>query len=357
MMYNIFGMKKTEILINFIKQNIVSGKWKEGDKIFSENQFIDIMKVSRATVRAAVNRLILENVLESRHGAGTFVRKSSDTGRNILVSVSYLSYKKLHSANKYLIDKITEKISGAGYSYDIYIDYMNDTKKEKLKDKLKTVHAVIALHNDEKSLDVIRKKHIPIISVLNQCDERFFAVKFSYDLFFRKFVNFAKKYGLRNIIVFTIKQSIFRNFDDVYEFYATAEYFRKKYTLYTVPISTIHTISGDVFKTAMKNLKKIPDAVLFFDENIYENSQPYFEKYDSILSKTKIITHSSGNLEIDEKYPTCVFEFDFDLMAAKTVEMLDKISQREFIEEHIIKIPPVIKNEKIFSEQETTVKK
>lgn len=58
---------------NDIKDEINNNKLKEGDLIHSENQLAEIYKVSRMTVRQALNNLVSEGYLYKHKGKGTFV--------------------------------------------------------------------------------------------------------------------------------------------------------------------------------------------------------------------------------------------------------------------------------------------
>lgn len=63
----------TEQVVQYCKENINAGNWKVGEKIPSENQLTEILGVSRASVRTALQHLIGLGVLESKHGKGTFL--------------------------------------------------------------------------------------------------------------------------------------------------------------------------------------------------------------------------------------------------------------------------------------------
>jgi GntR family transcriptional regulator, transcriptional repressor for pyruvate dehydrogenase complex len=60
-----------------LKDNIIHGVWKPGDKIPSENQLTSLFGVSRASIRMAIQRTITLGLLESKVGDGTYVRKFS----------------------------------------------------------------------------------------------------------------------------------------------------------------------------------------------------------------------------------------------------------------------------------------
>lgn len=63
----------TEQIIQYFKDNITSGAWKVGEKIPSENQLTEILGVSRASIRTAIQHLVGLGVMESRHGKGTYL--------------------------------------------------------------------------------------------------------------------------------------------------------------------------------------------------------------------------------------------------------------------------------------------
>ena len=60
----------TEQVIEYLKTNIQRGVWKPGEKIASENELTNILSVSRASVRHAIQQLIAVGVLESYQGKG-----------------------------------------------------------------------------------------------------------------------------------------------------------------------------------------------------------------------------------------------------------------------------------------------
>lgn len=60
-------------IVEYFKDHILSGEWKIGEKIPSENQLTLMLGVSRASVRTAIQQLVGIGVLESFHGKGTFL--------------------------------------------------------------------------------------------------------------------------------------------------------------------------------------------------------------------------------------------------------------------------------------------
>lgn len=63
-----------EQVLSQMKEQILSGDWKEGEKIPSENQLCETFGVSRVTVRQAIQKLAALGLLETRLGEGSFVK-------------------------------------------------------------------------------------------------------------------------------------------------------------------------------------------------------------------------------------------------------------------------------------------
>lgn len=83
---------KYELIKDFIIEGINSGKFKEGEKIYSENMLARKFKVSRHTVRRAIMELEFEGLLVSLKGRGTFVaKKSADSSKCIAVLTTFIS--------------------------------------------------------------------------------------------------------------------------------------------------------------------------------------------------------------------------------------------------------------------------
>jgi GntR family transcriptional repressor for pyruvate dehydrogenase complex len=60
-----------------LKNQLMEGVWKAGEKLPSESELCDLLGVSRVTVRAAIQQLEILGLIETRHGGGSFVREFS----------------------------------------------------------------------------------------------------------------------------------------------------------------------------------------------------------------------------------------------------------------------------------------
>jgi len=98
-------MKKYEIVKSWLQNNIIKGILVPNDKLPSESELIKQFGVSRNAVRQAINELIKDHLVESRHGIGTFVLKkinesTSNIGLICYRIPSYISPKIIHGVNK-----------------------------------------------------------------------------------------------------------------------------------------------------------------------------------------------------------------------------------------------------------------
>ena len=94
-------------LVDSIKEQILSGKIKEGDKLMTEQEFSEAYNVSRITVRKAMEMLSDEGIVVKKQGIGTFV--ASKKLNRVMESV--LSLKKASvSVAKHLNVEEGEKV-------------------------------------------------------------------------------------------------------------------------------------------------------------------------------------------------------------------------------------------------------
>ncbi len=61
-----------------LREKIVSGSIKPGEKLMTERALAETMGVSRTTIRGAIGRLVGMGLLEHRQGKGTFLTRTAD---------------------------------------------------------------------------------------------------------------------------------------------------------------------------------------------------------------------------------------------------------------------------------------
>lgn len=74
-----------------LRDLLIEGKWKQGDKLPSENEMAKLFHVSRITVREAYHKLSVLGLIETRLGEGSFVKKIEvSENMNALIPFLYL---------------------------------------------------------------------------------------------------------------------------------------------------------------------------------------------------------------------------------------------------------------------------
>lgn len=100
-------MKKYQTVLTSLKRRIETQELGAGEKLPSESELIEQFGVSRNSVRQAIGELAKVGLVESRHGIGTFVRKS-DTRQTMLIGMvclrlsSYIFPRIIQGCNRIL---------------------------------------------------------------------------------------------------------------------------------------------------------------------------------------------------------------------------------------------------------------
>lgn len=106
-----------------IKSKIKNGQYKAGDIIPDQSQIAKDFNTTRSTVHKALNLLVIEGMIYSKRGAGTFVRKDFNLDTKYK-SVSALE-KPLGATYTHQANKVTSKI----LSYSARLPTREETEK------------------------------------------------------------------------------------------------------------------------------------------------------------------------------------------------------------------------------------
>lgn len=79
-----------EIVIDAIKKKIKSGEIKKGEKLRPEREIAEDLGVSRASVREAIRALDVIGLIESRQGAGNYIKETFEESLIQPLSVMFL---------------------------------------------------------------------------------------------------------------------------------------------------------------------------------------------------------------------------------------------------------------------------
>ncbi|MGX4685461.1 trehalose operon repressor [Vagococcus sp. JNUCC 83] len=114
-------MKAYEIIYQAIENSILRGEFLPGDFLPSENQYVKQFKVSRDTVRKALNLLMTNGYIQKIHGKGSMVLKREQlrfpisgltSYKELQHAYGYNSLTKVVFIDKIMIDTELEKMTG-----------------------------------------------------------------------------------------------------------------------------------------------------------------------------------------------------------------------------------------------------
>ena len=137
-----------DMVFDQLRNSIMAGEWKPGEKMPSENELVSILGVSRISVRSALQRLSGLGLIESRRGEGTFVRKfySADGLKAVIpvIAMSSSDRKSLFEFRRIL--ELEAAALAAERADDKIIEGMEETNKG--MENLETApEADLAFHN------------------------------------------------------------------------------------------------------------------------------------------------------------------------------------------------------------------
>ena len=136
-MTNENGKTKYYALMEELKQSILSGEIKPGEKLPSENELSARYQISRHTVRKALSILINEGYIEAEHGRGTFCSQRMGhmkNSRNIAVVTTYISDYIFPR----LIQGMDKVMTANGYSIILKNTANSRTKEERVLEDILT---------------------------------------------------------------------------------------------------------------------------------------------------------------------------------------------------------------------------
>ncbi|MCG8475236.1 MAG: GntR family transcriptional regulator [Cytophagales bacterium] len=108
-------------LADTIKERIIQGKYKEGDKIPSVREFASKMGVNPNTIVRTFNELQTMNIIENKRGIGYFVREHA--------KAIIIKEKKVDFFEK-IFPEFIRQADLLGITQDEIIKYLNQVKEE-----------------------------------------------------------------------------------------------------------------------------------------------------------------------------------------------------------------------------------
>ena len=339
-------MKKKDLIINFVEEKIKQGVWVQGTKIFSENQFIDYLHVSRNTVRDALKELNLRGIVEAVPNSGYFIKKAVSAKKEFILIITneHALVGDLRNSNRILIEKLKTSITSAGYKPICYVNTNTMTIKDSLSEILDNMAGIISIGLYNTEFAVFDNMNIPIVVPLRANATEYPSVMIDYLTYMKKLYSLTEKYDPRKTLALTYGQIIknfYRGYWDIFSLYGVENLF-EKYDLRKLVIPKNNSYKNKQIKEIFSELDYKPECIIFVDDNIFTQTVPLFEKYPNIFRDTDIITQTTEETFIPEGYRITGIEINMEEFAKSTVRLLTKLINREFIKKYNIYIAPNI---------------
>ncbi|MBQ7257205.1 MAG: winged helix-turn-helix transcriptional regulator [Abditibacteriota bacterium] len=352
-------MEKRDIIINYIKDNINSGKYKPNSKIMSEADFAYYLKISRAIVREALSILENQGIIYRIRGSGTFISENINLKKNyIIIHVNETALTNdLGNFNKILIELLKEKITQNNYVPYLYIETYNQKhiNFKKFNKDFKHIDFNFTLNIDDiagiiyiskPDFDFFEKLSSPKVTI-NTLNDRYSNIAIDYLYFYKELTGLISKYKFKNIVFFTFKmyEFLFHNQDIIN--YAMLRYFKDQYQVYEIEISQKSIDIVNQLHKDFSKIKKSPDCFVFLHNVLYQNALNIFPEYEKIITPSKIITHSNNDEVYPDKYKICRLSYNIKDFSDNAVNLLLKLINKDYIDLFNIFLKCEIINEEV----------
>lgn len=109
-------------IMDYIKQNIISGKINPGDKLPSVREMSALLKVNPNTLQRAYQELERENITYTQRGMGTFVKEDKEMIQVLKKDMA-----------KEVINSFVEKMKNIGFTEKEIVKIIEEKLKEEEK--------------------------------------------------------------------------------------------------------------------------------------------------------------------------------------------------------------------------------
>ena len=164
-------MKKCDIVIDYIKSGIKSGRIKYGDKLLPERVLAEKLHLGRSTVREGIKVLEIMGLIESKGGGGNYITNNFEkmfyNPITLMFSLQNGSYDDVHELRKLLEESTIE----------LCVERITDEEIEKME----RVHLKLLKSTSEEEMSVVdlefhsiiakASKNPLVIAILNSVSE------------------------------------------------------------------------------------------------------------------------------------------------------------------------------------------
>jgi DNA-binding FadR family transcriptional regulator len=123
-------MKLYDKIVDQIKEDITSGKYKPGEKIPAEPELMKLYNVGRSTIREAIKTLAISGILKVQQGSGTFVNNSFQ-GVSMEQRLRRADFDDINAVRT-LLEKEIVKLATLNYTQEQIVEIEQCLEKRKL---------------------------------------------------------------------------------------------------------------------------------------------------------------------------------------------------------------------------------
>ncbi len=347
-------LTKTAQVERYLRRAILKGEWKAGEKLPTERELQNRLGVSQRTVREALIRISEDGLIERRQGAGTFVAKRPKVGTvAILANLDSLA-SKVGYYYRNVVEFAKKHIKESGFRPVLSVGHGNTPEEFASSVHLFDKSIARDIVGVFSSLDMgpleeeFEKRDIPSVSIVAAKPTRQHCVVLDYQAMIVKGVKFLREKGYSEFALF-YNDSPMENVEKelrleniIRDGLVGAGISLGKVQIVAVPWSRNLEQAYDVFKRFWEQPRR-PRAVFFVDDGTCEVAlQAILELGIKVPDELSIITHSNKGRVF--YFPVSVTRIEFDTEEAVRLawEMMEKLINREEIDEPVIYLPPSV---------------
>jgi len=345
-------MSKINYVINYIIENIDKNIWKPGDRISSEADLAKIMKVSRNTVREALSKLYNEGVIIKKVGSGSYVSEKyiNKADKYIIIATQKSLLKNITGFTyRTVIDFLTKAIKESGYTPYVYIEQIDSDFTSIINIDPNRIAGVIDVFGNESNYIELLKKDIPIISCIRTTPTTQPTVCVSNLALSNTIKYLIDKYEFKKYIILAVEVEINRCITmENMLLHTFPEYLSNDLNnIIYVSLKDDAKDAAKLLEEKLLSLDYIPEAIIFTDDAIFTSASKCFKKFKHIFSETKVITQYTNSRNLNVDFNFCSLVFNLEEIAEKTIDLLFKLINKEYITYYNISIEPEIINEEV----------
>jgi DNA-binding LacI/PurR family transcriptional regulator len=341
-------LNKTKQLEDYLRHEIRKKRWAIGKRMPSEEKLIQAMKVSRPTMREALNTLASEGIIQRRHGAGTFIKRIP-TGRIVV----FVLFENLTSPMGYwyhdLVEALRLNISTNDLKIELAVGH-GETIPEVIKSferlfqqlPMAEIEGGICLTSLPGLKELLIKYNIHGVSASLEEIGLSGSVVLDYMKLTKLAARCMKQHGHDDFTLMYVDDSVDKLGNSLYKLLEECHLVavdgdRSR----LLPIPNIDE-AYSAFKEWWQSSDR-PDSIFFFDGSLFDcASQAMLEFGIKIPEELAVMTHANTGRQFNTSVDVARIGFDPDLVVNSICKLLRKRKNSKYCSPRTLKISPIL---------------